>query len=302
MQTKSIPHTPCAAIGTQRVPGTLLCNPFRVETEGVLLFSQGAAARQPWAIVFNPFGIGEPAMKTRAGLDGTVSGFRVSISTSTRDNLMRRLSILLILVAFLSMFGCTAQSPPHSERATEPEYVGRVEVLRGGKIIGSRQYTFRLHDLDVRPASAHAFHVVEKGEKVAVLRVYWPTFGLENQITETGGKQMTDLLGKQMADRFEKQTGQKAKVETSLSLTITSDFPLLKHMGGWYSLLARGTDDAEQYGYYAESDDDAIDIALNYLARFVVPMETGSRVYEFRQLRAHGARDAAADGRGPETR
>jgi hypothetical protein len=133
---------------------------------------------------------------------------------------------------------------------------------------------------------------------VARLRVYWPTFGLEKQL---------DGLEKQIAVGFEKQAagssilpgGQRVKVtEVKTAFTKTSDYKLIKNQGDRYSLLARGSDDAEHYGFFAENDDDAVEIALDYVARFVVPLQIGKYVYESRQLEKAASEKAPSPGAG----
>jgi hypothetical protein len=199
---------------------------------------------------------------------------------------MMRNAITALTLILLLLPGCAKE-----KQAEEPCYSGKVEVLRDGVPSASRAYAFMLHQLDVAPARLRTFHCVNKGAKVAVLRVYWPTFGLEKKLSEAVGKQATQRIARQMGDVLEKQTGKRVNVDVSLSMAITSDYTLIRNDGDRYSLLERGLDDGEHYGYYANSDGDAIDIALNYLTQFVVPMETGSRVYEFKQLKEkEGAR------------
>ncbi|MCE5267142.1 MAG: hypothetical protein LLG00_04580 [Planctomycetaceae bacterium] len=206
---------------------------------------------------------------------------------------MRYSLVLSALPVLLLLPGCASET-----HVDKPSYSGKVEVLRDGKPALVRDYAFGLRDSDVAPLRVRAFRVVDKGTKVAVLRVYWPTLGLEKQLSVGIEKQKMDDLAKKVADAAEKGTGKRVKAHMSLALTITSDYPLVSRGDGHYSLMQRGSDDAEHYGYIADSDDDAVEIALNYLARFVVPMETGTRMYELGTLRTgnrSGARGAVGD-------
>ncbi|MGO8691438.1 MAG: hypothetical protein ACLQLG_17585 [Thermoguttaceae bacterium] len=169
---------------------------------------------------------------------------------------MRHSSNVLLLLPLLSLAGCTADKTP-----AEPAYFGKVEVLQGKKVTASRDYSYKLRDLTVAPDPLDGFRVVQKGVEVGRLKVYWPTYGLEKPVQEA-------VQGK-----------------ATVSMSITSEYKLINN-GGRYSLLERGFDDAEYYGFNAASDKEAVGIALDYVVRFVVPRQIGHMVYEFKQLEA----------------
>jgi hypothetical protein len=57
--------------------------------------------------------------------------------------------------------------------------------------------------------------------------------------------------------------------------------PIVTKRGIRYSLNHRGFDDgAEYFGFVADNDEDAIDISLNFVSRFVVPLQIGNYLYE----------------------
>ena len=113
---------------------------------------------------------------------------------------------------------------------------------------------------------------------MAELKVYWPTYGKERELE----KQITSDMEKGPAGKLEKNSGQEVRVNLSFSLTMTSTYKLIKSRG-CYTLCERGSDNAEHYGYFAKSDKDATDIALEYLTRFVVPLSIGEYIYEARR-------------------
>ncbi len=185
-------------------------------------------------------------------------------------------SVTLLLLMLLGGCGTAKQSGEYS-------YSGKVEVVQDGKVLTSRDYVYREHEVPIAPSLLpHSFRVVEKGTDVAVLKVYWPTWGLEKSL-EKASRQVTGDVEKGLADKQEKETGQTAPVKSSFSCTVTSTYKLIKDDGNRYSLCDRGSDDAEHYGYYAENDKEATDIALTYLIRFVVPLSIGEDVYEARR-------------------
>ena len=169
---------------------------------------------------------------------------------------MRYSSNVLLMLSLLLPAGCAADKTP-----AEPAYFGKVEVLQGEKVTASRDYSYELHDLSVAPQPLNSFLRVGKGVEVARLKVYWPTYGLEKPLQEV------------------------FKGKATVSFTKTLQYKLINN-GGRYSLINRGFDDRECYGFDAASDKEAVQIGLDYVVRFVVPSEIGS--YLSRKARGPG--------------
>ena len=180
---------------------------------------------------------------------------------------MRYLSNMMLLVSLLALCGCTTE-----RRTAEPSYSGNVEVvLPNGKVLASRDYAYSLHEVLASAREPNNFNIVGKGAAVATLRVQWHNFGMDlDKRLAKAGQQISDAMGKRVADRLGKETAARVEVKSSLSCTATFDYKLIKN-GGRYSLCPPGLDDAEYFGFCADNDSGATDVAMDVVVHVIVP-------------------------------
>lgn len=177
------------------------------------------------------------------------------------------LSALSLTVIF-SLTACTKEE---SKLQEEPTYSGKIEVLVGNDQVASEEYTFLLKDIPVSSKKFHRFNTVANGALVATFRVFWPTNHMMEEL---------DLLSSE-------KISERIQVDISLSVSKRSDFLLVKK-DDRYCLLKPGStvkESWEYFGFSADNDEDAVYFALQYLSRFVVPLQIGNTLDELEQLK-----------------